>query len=380
MRHKAPYALWLSLLILFLAGCGPGAEEAPKTPTVSPIPRVTATPTPRRTPTPATPLARTATPAILTPTPTRTPLVSPTPGSTQVPTPTPEAGAMTWAQVNDFLIQLQNLDLEAIGRTRYDLVIIDYSSDGTAAGEFSAEDIAALKGQLFRGRASPGGPKLVLAYLSIGEAEDYRYYWRQEWEASPPEWLDAENPVWPGNYKVKYWSPEWQGILFGSPQSYLDKIIAAGFDGVYLDRVDAYQYFAEARPSAEEEMAALVVAIAEYARATKGVPDFGVMAQNGEGLYSYPEYMAAITGIGREGIYYGYTEDNRATPPEVRRFLERQLDRFLAAGKLALTIDYTIRPFQIDEAYQRAKSRGYVPLATFRELDQLTINPGHEPD
>jgi cysteinyl-tRNA synthetase len=66
-----------------------------------------------------------------------------------------------------------------------------------------------------------GCSRLVIAYMSIGEAEDYRYYWQDDWYAHPPAWLRAENPDWPGNYLVAYWDPAWQGIIFGNDDSYL---------------------------------------------------------------------------------------------------------------------------------------------------------------
>jgi endo-alpha-1,4-polygalactosaminidase (GH114 family) len=78
---------------------------------------------------------------------------------------------------NDFVYQLQRIDLRAIGETKFDLVIIDYSRDGSDARRFTASQISALKD-------SPGGPKRVLAYMSIGEAEDYRWYWRRSWGAN----------------------------------------------------------------------------------------------------------------------------------------------------------------------------------------------------
>jgi cysteinyl-tRNA synthetase len=52
----------------------------------------------------------------------------------------------------------------------------------------------------------------------------------------------------------------------------------------------------------------------------------------------------------------------------------------VAADKLVLTIDYSRRPEQIDDAYTRARARGYVPFVTVRSLGQLIINKGHEPD
>ena len=79
--------------------------------------------------------------------------------------------------------------------------------------------------------------------MSIGEAEDYRYYWDSDWEPGHPSWIEEENPDWPGNYKVKYWNSSWQDIIYGNGDSYLQKILDQGFDGVYLDIIDAYEYF-----------------------------------------------------------------------------------------------------------------------------------------
>jgi cysteinyl-tRNA synthetase len=36
---------------------------------------------------------------------------------------------------------------------------------------------------------------------------------------------------------------EWQDIIFGDADGYLDRIMNAGFDGVYLDIIDAFEYF-----------------------------------------------------------------------------------------------------------------------------------------
>jgi cysteinyl-tRNA synthetase len=79
--------------------------------------------------------------------------------------------------------------------------------------------------------------------MSIGEAEDYRYYWESDWDNRPPDWLGKENPVWEGNYRVKYWDREWQALIYGTASSYLEKIIEAGFDGVYLDLIEAFEFY-----------------------------------------------------------------------------------------------------------------------------------------
>lgn len=124
--------------------------------------------------------------------------------------------------------------LNAINETDYDIFIIDlfYGDSSLTSGEVSS---LRLK--------SNGGSRRVIAYMSIGEAEDYRYYWQSGWETNPPSWLAEENPNWQGNYKVRYWEKEWQDIIFGNDDSYLKKILDAGFDGVYLDIIDAFEYF-----------------------------------------------------------------------------------------------------------------------------------------
>jgi cysteinyl-tRNA synthetase len=124
--------------------------------------------------------------------------------------------------------------IEAVSTTWYDLVIMDLFHFEEA---FNPQEIEQLS-------TKPNGNKrLVICYLSIGEAEDYRYYWQPVWKASKPGWLEAENPDWKGNYKVQYWDSSWQQIIYGNSDSYFDKIIDAGFDGAYLDLIDAYEYF-----------------------------------------------------------------------------------------------------------------------------------------
>jgi len=150
-----------------------------------------------------------------------------------------------WSQVREFLYQLQPAEgqdkpgfLAALGDSKFDLIVMDYSFDGSGGQEFTAGEISGLKTAL-NGK--------LLAYMSIGEAESYRWYWQDSWDENhdgipdpdAPSWLDKENPDWPGNYKVKFWDPGWQGIVF----EYLDKVLAQGFDGVYLDLVDAYEYY-----------------------------------------------------------------------------------------------------------------------------------------
>lgn len=124
--------------------------------------------------------------------------------------------------------------LAALANSNYDVLIIDLIF---ANKPLTAKEVKSLKTK------KNGAKRVVMAYMSVGEAEDYRAYWQASWSQSLPQWVAEKNPDWPGNYKVKYWDEKWKRILFGQADSYLDMILTAGFDGVFLDLLDAYQYF-----------------------------------------------------------------------------------------------------------------------------------------
>ena len=142
------------------------------------------------------------------------------------------------------------LQAEGIGRTREkavryladcgrDWVIIDPAYDDGKDGKWTAEEIQTV-------RAGKTGRR-VFAYLSIGEAENYRSYWRREWDANrdgrpdakAPSWLCTANPEWKGNYRVRYWQEAWQSLMLQG----VDDAVKQGFDGIYLDVVDAFEFF-----------------------------------------------------------------------------------------------------------------------------------------
>ncbi|MFN0032248.1 MAG: endo alpha-1,4 polygalactosaminidase [Flavobacteriales bacterium] len=124
----------------------------------------------------------------------------------------------------------------AISATNYDVVLLDFFFDEE---EYTSAEVLQMK------QKANSAQRMVVSYMSIGEAEDYRFYWQPHWSFNPPEWMHGENPDWPGNYKVEYWNEEWQNIIFGNDASYLGKIVSKGFDGVYLDLIDAFEYWEE---------------------------------------------------------------------------------------------------------------------------------------
>jgi cysteinyl-tRNA synthetase len=274
-------------------------------------------------------------------------------------------------EIRSWAFQLQNVDPVEIKLSPYDLIVIDYGFDRRNATAFPREVVNLM-------RSKPDGKKrLLFAYLSVGEAESYRYYWQDNWLIARPEWLEPENPDWPGNYLVQYWNPQWQEILFGNPNAYLDRILAAGFDGVYLDGADKFEQWRQRRESAASDMVDLVGAIASYAHAQH--PDFLIIPQNGDALLGIPRYLDIIDGFAREDLLYSERDaEVRNSPPSVAESI-RRMRPLVTAGKPVLVIEYTsdaqLAAAMLDEIHELGFI-GYVAARDLRSLSPPALGCG----
>jgi cysteinyl-tRNA synthetase, unknown class len=297
-------------------------------------------------------------------------IVAAAPAFAQEPAPPPLSSAKSWGY------QLQNVDPAVIADAPYDVIVIDYSRDGSDAGALTPDDLKKLKTK------PDGGRRIVLCYFSIGEAEKYRYYWRWYWGWLfgwfGPAWLGPLNREWGGNYGVRYWNEDWQKIIFTGENSYLDRILRAGFDGVYLDKVDEYVDMSKEKPDARALMIALVKAIGERARARK--PGFFIVPQNAEALLTDANHRAAIDALGKEDLLYGETKDKRRNDPEsIARNVE-YLKLLTADGKPVFAVEYLDRPELIERARQELLGYGFVPHFADRALDVMRIGDLPDPN
>jgi cysteinyl-tRNA synthetase, unknown class len=273
----------------------------------------------------------------------------------------------TRADIASWAYQIAEVNADAIAGLNVDLAVIDYASDGDEETAFKPADLARMK------QRPDGGIKKIACYMSIGEAEDYRYYWQESWKpGKSPAWLDALNPDWPGNFKVRYWDPQWQALILGSPQSYLDKILAAGFDGVYLDIIDAFEYWRDTkgeRPTADNDMIAFVGRIAAYARARN--PDFLVIPQNGEALLEDAGYRSIISVQAKEDIFFGADGDGKPNPKSSINDCLGYLKYARADGIPIIAVEYLDENGQISQARKRLSETGCVAYFGPRDLASL---------
>ena len=144
------------------------------------------------------------------------------------------------ADAKNYLYLISNDDFSSkqdvisrIATTNFDVVLIDlfYNDD-----EFTKTEIEKLKTK------ANGAKRLVIAYMNVGSAEKYQYYWKKSWGLHHPLWLRRRYDGYKDEIWVKFWRPDWQEIIYGNDDSYTKKIINAGFDGIYLDNVEAFYF------------------------------------------------------------------------------------------------------------------------------------------
>jgi cysteinyl-tRNA synthetase len=252
--------------------------------------------------------------------------------------------------------QLQNIKPGKIAGCSHDLVVIDHCNDDRP---FSPAEVTAMR------RRPDGSCRLVLAYMSIGEAESYRFYWDKSWPRQRPSWLGRENPDWDENYAVKFWDPNWQQIIF----DYADRIVAAGFDGVYLDKVDAFEDWSHKGLGHMDAMVDFVASIAARVKAQRA--GLLVVSQNGQELISNAKFRNAIDAFAREDLFYGEDEDGGRNEAESIRDSLKVLKRFAADGKPVFVVEYPRTDEQARSVQREISEQGFIALVARRDLDTL---------
>ncbi|MBN1641206.1 MAG: endo alpha-1,4 polygalactosaminidase [Anaerolineae bacterium] len=312
----------------------------------------------------------------------------------------PLAEVRHWLYLIDVDLDAETID--QIASSSYDMVVLDdIPSEAGNAGYPMADMVARL-------HAAPH-PKLVLAYLDIGQAEDYRVYWQEGWEVGDPGWIAGEDPDgWEGAYPVAFWRDAWRTIWLGEG-GLLGQVVDAGFDGAYLDWVEAYAdesvIAIAGRDGVDpvDEMVRWVGDLAAHGRAQR--PGFLVVAQNAAELVARDDYAAIIDALAQEQVWFDGGADNdppgdcplprtkdevdtrayRASLSRACRRVYRDPDSTLhvsseaylrdlyaaqAKGLPVFTVDYALLPENVAWVVATARSLGFIPFVGSRALDQ----------
>jgi cysteinyl-tRNA synthetase len=257
-----------------------------------------------------------------------------------------------------FMDQLQGASYQSLSSTNFKLGIVDPDSSSLTTSQIASLETSG---------------KTLMAYLSIGEAENFRSYWQSSWNSNPPSFLMGQDPNWSGDYYVKYWDPAWQQTMINQAVN----LAKSGYNGVMLDMVDAYTVSSVAAAdggiaNARADMMKFVTAISA---ATKAVnPNFKIIQNNALDLLTVnPDdpasatntaYMSHIDGVVAEETFFS----NNA-PASWSSWNVQYLEHVVAAGKTVLAIDYPSSAAQQQSFVSQAIAAGFVPYAADLNLD-----------
>lgn len=314
------------------------------------------------------------------------------------------------SQVKYWAYQIQGIEnpgvVGELSNSNYDMLVIEPTRTDWSCNDTKNFDTKRMVKHLKNSKASDKiHKKLVIAYVNIGEAEDWRWYWKwskwQSFDTRPknlPEYILVPDPDgWSGNFPVAYWDPAWKDtVIHGKNQDFstdrdyesvIDEVMDDGFDGVYLDWVEGYEneaVIAEARKQGRDpelEMIKFITEIRDYAKSRD--PDFVIIQQNGVGLCEgHPELFSIIDGISQEAIWYDGTAfddwndpkgyDVPTDPMLTNHYLD-YLKMYQNAGVSVFNCEYAL--FYSDDAYEKSKNLGFIAYCTRRSLSNITTVP-----
>ncbi|MDH3754100.1 MAG: endo alpha-1,4 polygalactosaminidase [Acidimicrobiia bacterium] len=301
-------------------------------------------------------------------------------------------------------VNLDAATVDEIVESDHDMVVLDFIPSEQQNTDYPMADVVERLHEA-------DGERLVLAYVDIGQAEDYRVYWEPDWRIGDPDWIVADDPDgWEGNYPVAYWRQEWHDVWLDDG-GLVSQIVDAGFDGVYLDWVEAYSDDSVATAAVRDDvdpvdqMIDWVAALADTGR--DGNPEFIVIAQNAAELAAEnADYRAIIDAVAQEQVWFDGAADNDPpgdcplprtddlidTPayeaslsdgclrlydelPDSTLHVssEEYLDALTAvraAGLPVLTVDYATDPDNVAFVLDESRQHGFVPFVGSRLLDE----------
>jgi len=150
----------------------------------------------------------------------------------------------TIAEVNSS----ENSLVELVENSDHDLVIIrpEIIVEDTSGNDIIyTKEFITSSDVISIGTKKTGSDRLVLCELNLSQADTSRYYWKNSWNDTLPTWMTATSDG--AVYKVDFRNSEWRSALLEpislNKASYIRQIINAGFDGVYLTGIEAFQEF-----------------------------------------------------------------------------------------------------------------------------------------
>jgi hypothetical protein len=210
------------------------------------------------------------------------------------------------------------LALAQVRSFAYVIAVDLYSPTLPSAIASSPYDLVILGGgevPIARDKLDPRHEKLLLGYIDACEGSPY-WYPQLFIKGTPPSWFGKPVIGFDRLYSVQYWNPQWKPLLFHR----IDQVIAAGYDGIFLDVLDGHFQWSEGNrlgnpvySNGIPAMATLLSDIRSYVESgkQKARGPFYIVGNNPTGIgEAFPDSLKALDGIFSEWLFWGPLPDD----------------------------------------------------------------------
>ncbi len=214
--------------------------------------------------------------------------------------------------------------------------------------------------------------KTLLGYLSLGEVESYRPWFKA---VKRQKLLLQENVNWPGSFYVELRDARWRWRVI---DDLVPAILARGFDGIFLDTLDNPAELERRDPVRYEGMTRAAAELVLELR--RHFPRIKIMLNRAYEIL--PLVARAIDYELGEAVYTVYDFENKRNKRQPRADYRWQVEVLQKAKKAnpgleIMTLDYW-DPKDVKELkriYALQRANGFLPYVATVELDRIVPEP-----
>lgn len=249
---------------------------------------------------------------------------------------------------NSWAYNLTKIDLSKIEKSNYDVVVID--TERKENRPFTKKEVESLKTK------PDGSRRKVIAFVSLGQVERFRSYWKPEWAGKKPSWIGNKSTVWRGVYEINdLKDKEWISVS----KSIIDKTMKNGFDGIMIGGLGFHKN--------KEDAAFFIKVVSNYAKLRND--KFLIFSQDTDELVKYEDYVNSIDGIVRQSVYYEMLSGkNRSN--YYRNVVNKRLKELKAKNKHVFIIEY-VDGKKWNSVEKEIESNGFIGFNSNVRLDKI---------
>lgn len=214
--------------------------------------------------------------------------------------------------------------------------------------------------------------KILLGYLSLGEIEKNRPYFR---EARQENILLDENKNWPGSYFVDMRSKFWAKRVV---EELVPQLLHKGFQGIFIDTIDNPIELERVDPERFKGMKEAAITLVKAIK--YHYPTIQIMVNRGYEIL--PELGNSITMVMGESTFTTYDFANKSykkvAEDEYRKQVEMLQNFKKSYPKVRIvSLDYwnPEDTSEIKKIYDIQRANGFEPFVSVIQLDQLIHEP-----